>query len=107
MGQSPFATFNTNPGGSKTALNMTAIGQIKNSRGALRKLLVQVAASAGTLTLTDMVTGGTPAIGNQVAAIPSAALTAGAIITVDAPFSNGIAITGTWPTALVLVATYD
>jgi hypothetical protein len=106
-GQNPIATFTSNPGGSRMAFNITAIGQIKAAPGKLRRLFVQTAASAGTLILSDVCSGGTPAIGNQVAAIPNTALTAGAVITIDAPFAACITVSGTWPTALVLSASYD
>lgn len=104
---STFATFSVNPGGSKMAFNITAIGQIKNSSGRLRRLFVITAASAGTLAINDVSSAGTAAAGNQIAAIPNTALTAGVIITVDAPCANGITISGTWPTGLVLAASYD
>lgn len=102
-----FQTKSVNPGGTSTAKNLTAIGQIKNGGGNLRKLHVITAASAGNLVLNDMATGGTPAAANQVQNIPNSALTQGAVITLDIPFTNGIAITGTWPTGLVLMASYD
>lgn len=106
-GQGPIATFTTNPGGSRMAFNITAIGQIKNSSGKLRKLFVLTAASAGTLIINDVTSTGTAAIGNEVAAIPSTLLTAGAVISLEAPCANGITVSGTWPTGLVLAASYD
>lgn len=106
-GQGPITTFVTNSGGSRMAFNITAIGQIKNTTGRLRKLFVITAASAGTLVINDVNSAGTAAIGNEVAALPNTLLTAGAIITLDAPVANGITISGTWPTALVLAASYD
>lgn len=106
-GQNPFAIFATNPGGSKMAFNITAIGQVKNAPGKLRKLFVITAASAGTLVINDVNSTGTAAIGNEVAAIPFGLLTAGAVITLDAPLVNGITVSGTWPTGLVLAASYD
>lgn len=106
-GQGPITTFTTNPGGSRMAFNITAIGQIKNAPGKLRRLFVITAASAGTLVINDVNSTGTAAIGNEVAAYPNALLTAGATITVDAPCANGITISGTWPTGLVLAASYD
>lgn len=105
--QGPLSIFIYNPGGTRMAFNITAVGQIKASPGKLRKLFVETAASAGTLTINDVCTGGTAAIGNQVAAIPNTALTAGAVVTLDAPFASCIAVSGTWPTSLVLAASYD
>lgn len=102
-----FQTKSVNPGGTTTQPNMTAIGQVKNAPGILRRLHVQTAATAGNLTVNDMKSGGTPAAANQVANLPNSILTQGAIINLDIPCANGIAITGTWPTGLVLMPVYD
>lgn len=102
-----FRTFSSNPGGSVIKFNMTAIGQIKNTPGTLRRLFVQVAGTTTNLVLNDTNSTGTPAIGNQILTIPPASLVAGAIIIIDAVCANGITVSGTWPTGLVLVAAYD
>ena len=105
--QSPIQTAVTNSGGSKMAFNITAIGQIKNGSGRIRRLFVETTPSAGTLVIHDIATGGTAAIGNQITSIPNTALTAGTVILLDAPCASGIAISGTWPTGLVLAVAYD
>jgi hypothetical protein len=97
----------TNSGGRVMAFNITAVGAIKNTAGRIRTLFVQTAASAGNLIVNDSATVGTAAIGNQIANIPFGQLTAGARIPLDAPCVNGITISGTWPTGLVLAAAYD
>jgi hypothetical protein len=78
-------------GGTLSALNVNAAGVVATGKRTLFRIVVQVAPSAGSLTINDLAANSGAAISNQVMSIASgASLVAGQVITVDWPFSNGI-----------------
>lgn len=107
MGATPIATYGQYSGGITPKYNITAIGVIKAAPGQIKRLIVQVAGTTTPLIVNDIALIGSAAIGNQVASIPAASLVAGAIILLDWPCVTGIALSGTWPTGLVLAVAYS
>lgn len=92
MSQGPIPTSVQGLGGNSAALNVAATGVIKPSRGTLFRIVVQVAPSAGNLTINDLAANSGAAIGNQIYNQAFGALTLGTIITLDWPCSNGIVV---------------
>ena len=95
-------TINTQPGGTKAALNVTAAGVIKAAPGTIMRIHTTTVGTGGALTINDTTTVGGAAAGNQVAsfAFGNANVAAGAVVTLEVPCANGIVIsavpTGGW-----------
>lgn len=99
-----------NSGGQSAAYNINAVGNIKKVAGVgvpgrLRSIVVQVAPSAGALTLNDCLHGAA-AVGNQIATIPFGSLTVGQRIVLDWPCVTAIEFSAVG-TGGVYSATYD
>lgn len=83
----------TTPGGSLSALNLTAGAHlVKASAGRIAKLVVNTVGSAGTLSVNDSATAAGAAASNLVwAGVDTTA--AGTVIVLDWPCANGIVVT--------------
>lgn len=107
-----FATYVQNAGGSQSLLNQAATVQVKNSKGVLRRIVVETAGSGGSLTLNDLQIGGTPAAGNQVITLTNTQLNAivtannGGPVVLDLPFMKGIMVSAI-PTGSALSYFFD
>jgi len=107
MGQNPFQNYVSNPGGSLSVLNVTAVGNVVARKAKLRKIVVVAAGSTNPLDVYDTAAPAQDAAGTHVASIPAAQLTAGAVITLDWPCQSGITFGGTWPSGLIASVSYD
>jgi hypothetical protein len=92
MGQNAQAVLSQYPGGTLPIYNITATGSLKAASGCLYQLIVQNVGTSGSITFSDMLTGGTPAAGNQILTLTTAQLTAapGGILKVEWPFKTGL-----------------
>lgn len=93
MPQSPIAVFSQYPGGNSSSLNVTAAKVVKSSPGTLYRIVVQTVPSAGNLTVNDnnsTSSGNTAA--TQLLNVAFGSLTAGQVITLEAPCATGITV---------------
>lgn len=100
MPQSPIlaaTVANRNPG-------ITAAAVIKAVPGFLATVIVDVAASAGELTLNDCATTGAANSGNQIASIAFGALEVGVPLTFNWPCKKGIVVSAVPTGATVRVS---
>lgn len=80
------------PGGTQSALNLTAAQVVKATPGRLIKLLVVAPGSAGSLTVNDCATTGAAAATNEILTIAFGSLSIGQVIALDWPCSVGIVV---------------
>ena len=90
--QNPFLILNRNAGGLFTAFNVTAAAVLRVGAGTVMRISVITAGTAGALALNDCATTGAAVIGNQLAGIPFALLTAGNVITLEFPYQTGLVV---------------
>lgn len=74
------------PGGNSAAYNVSATGNVINRPCVLKRIVCNV---AGSLTMNDTASGGTPGITNQ---IWTGALTLGQVVELDWPCGFGITV---------------
>jgi hypothetical protein len=79
-------------GGNISALNVAAAGVVKNTPGMLFRIVVEVAPTAGNLTVNDLAANSGAAVANQIISVPFGSLVIGQVITLDWPCKNGIVV---------------
>lgn len=78
------------PGGTQSALNLTAAQAIKAQPGRLCKIVILgVVGTGGALTFNDCTTTGAATTANQIISIPGATVV-GTVISLDWPCTKGI-----------------
>lgn len=92
MGQN-FSTSISGLGGNQSALNVAAAGLVGAAgKRTLFRIVVQVAPTAGDLTVNDLAANSGAAIGNQLLDVAFGDLKKGQVITLECPCANGIVV---------------
>ena len=107
MPQGPIKVSVTQPGGNKSALNITAASVVKATNGIVFTITTSTAGTAGDLVLNDynaLGAGNTAA--NQIIAIPFGSLADGGVLTLKWPCATGITVSAV-PTGWVGAISYS
>ena len=106
MPQGPIKVSVTQPGGNKSALDVTAAAVVKSTNGILFSITTSTAGTAGDLVLNDVATVAGAAAANQIISIPFGSLAAGSVVTLKWPCSTGIVVSAV-PTGWVGAVSYS